>query len=74
MHNTRNHTTRVTMDDVARVAGVSRATVSRVMTRNSSVSKETIARVNDAISSLGYVPNAAAQTLAGRKNEIPTVG
>lgn len=74
MQNTRNHTTRVTMDDVARVAGVSRATVSRVMTGNSSVSKETIARVNDAISSLGYVPNAAAQTLAGRKNEIPTVG
>ena len=62
------------MDDVARVAGVSRATVSRVMTGNSSVSKDTIARVTDAISSLGYVPNTAAQTLAGRKNEVPTVG
>lgn len=70
----RNHSVRVTMDDVARAAGVSRATVSRVMTGNSSVSKETIARVNSAISELGYVPNAAAQSLAGRRNEVPTVG
>ncbi|TVS26416.1 LacI family transcriptional regulator [Corynebacterium sanguinis] len=65
---------RVTMDDVARVAGVSRATVSRVMTGNSSVSAETIEVVNRAIEELGYVPNPAARSLAGRRNESPTVG
>ena len=74
MNTPRSRTARVTMDEVARVAGVSRATVSRVMTGNSSVSKETIDRVNEAISELGYVPNAAAQSLAGRRNEVPVVG
>lgn len=72
--NSPRHTVRVTMDDVARAAGVSRATVSRVMTGNSSVSQETIARVNEVIAALGYVPNAAAQSLAGRKSDVPTVG
>ncbi|WP_394281964.1 LacI family DNA-binding transcriptional regulator [Corynebacterium sp.] len=65
---------RVTMDDVARVAGVSRATVSRVMTGNSSVSEETIAKVNRAIEDLGYIPNPAARSLAGYRTRVPTVG
>ena len=53
------------MADVARVAGVSTMTVSRVVNGHASVSDATRARVEDAIEQLGYRPNAAARMLAG---------
>lgn len=54
---------RVTIVDVARKAGVSLGTVSRVINENASVGAELRKRVTDAARSLGYVPNPAAQNM-----------
>ncbi|CCJ96492.1 LacI-family transcriptional regulator [Cronobacter malonaticus 681] len=50
----------VTLEDVAAHAGVSRATVSRVVNGDSKVKSHTRARVEAAIQALGYSPNPAA--------------
>lgn len=54
------------MADVAARAGVSRATVSRVLSGSDLVQDRTREEVLAVVRSLGYVPNAAAQGLAGR--------
>ncbi|WP_336921701.1 LacI family DNA-binding transcriptional regulator [Aquipuribacter sp. SD81] len=51
------------MHDVARLAGVSHQTVSRVLNDHPHVREETRRRVEEAIATLGYRPNAAARTL-----------
>ncbi len=51
--------------DVARVAGVSQQTVSRVINGKARVSEATRAKVLQVIAELGYRPNRLAQTLAG---------
>jgi len=55
----------VTLDDVARHAGVHASTVSRTLSRPDLVNPKTLARVTAAIEQLGYVPNRAARQLAG---------
>ncbi|MEW2545590.1 LacI family DNA-binding transcriptional regulator [Streptomyces sp. NPDC047002] len=55
---------RVTMADVAREAGVSKTTVSRVINTRSEVDKATAARVRAVIGRLGYVPSSGAVGLA----------
>ncbi len=52
-----------TIHDVAKLAGVSPMTVSRVINNSGYIHKETRARVEQAISELGYVPNALARSL-----------
>ncbi|RFA19123.1 LacI family DNA-binding transcriptional regulator [Subtercola boreus] len=52
---------------VAALAGVSRATVSRVVNQSPKVTPRVIEVVNDAIATLNYVPNRAARTLASRR-------
>lgn len=59
--------TPATIADVARLAGVSIATVSRVLNSNTPVIPETAQRVQEAIRELNYVPRAAARGLASRK-------
>jgi LacI family transcriptional regulator len=55
--------------DIARLAGVSQSTVSRVMNHDPRISEATQTRVEQAMSRLGYRPNAAARTLiTGRSN------
>ena len=54
---------KVTIKEVARAAGVSPATVSRVFNDTAPVDDETRARVLSAAESLRYVPNAAARSL-----------
>lgn len=57
-----------TMKDVARVAGVSTATVSRVISGGESVSGKTRTEVLKAVSSLRYCPNAHAAELGRAKS------
>ncbi len=56
-----------TLDDVARVAGVSRATVSRVVNGKRRVAPELQEAVRAAIATVGYVPNLAARSLVTRR-------
>jgi len=55
-----------TISDVARLAGVSTMTVSRVVNSSGYSSRETRARVEAAIAELGYVPNALARQLRSK--------
>ncbi len=58
---------RPTIRDVSRLAGVSRMTVSRVISDSGLVLPVTRERVNKAIADLGYVPDRAAGSLASRR-------
>ncbi|WP_367137587.1 LacI family DNA-binding transcriptional regulator [Saccharothrix sp. HUAS TT1] len=57
----------VTLEEVARVAGVSRATVSRVVNGVATVDRELRQVVEKAISTTGYAPNRAARSLVTRR-------
>lgn len=60
----------VTIDLIAKSAGVSRATVSRVMNGSAKVSPERVKAVNKAISKYNFTPNATARRLAGGKSGL----
>lgn len=60
----------VTLYDVAQRAGVSIATVSRVLHGHDRVREPTRARVRAAIEELGYVPDGAAQSLARSRKDV----
>lgn len=57
-----------TINDVARIAGVSKKTVSRVINRSPLLSGDTRRKVEDVIAELGYIPNPQARALALRRN------
>lgn len=61
---------KVTINDVAKYAGVSIKTVSRVTNNEPSVKQATIDKVNEAIKALNYQPNLAARNLAGTKSYV----
>ena len=63
----RGATSSITIEDVAKAAGVSRATASRVVNDSPRVSPEARAAVRHAIQQLGYVPNRAARSLMTRR-------
>lgn len=64
----------VTIGDVAAAAGVSRATVSRVMNGRSTVAADIAERVREAAESLSYRPSTAARNLAlGRTRTVALV-
>lgn len=60
---------RPTLEAVADLAGVSRATVSRVVNGGAGVRASLRERVQRAVDELGYVPNQAARTLVTRRND-----
>jgi LacI family transcriptional regulator len=67
-----------TLDDVARLAGVSTATVSRCLNLPDQVRLETRRRIEAAVAELGYTPNLGARALASRRTNtigavIPTM-
>jgi LacI family transcriptional regulator len=61
---------KVTIDDVAELAGVSIKTVSRVVNREPNVREATRAKVDAAIAELNYQPNKAARNLASHHSHI----
>lgn len=68
----------VTIRDVAKKAGVSTATVSRVINKKGKITKETQLIVEEAIEELAYRPNALARSLSNRKSYavafiVPTI-
>ena len=58
-----------TLDEVASLAGVSRATASRAINGGSRVSPEALAAVQEAVRTLGYTPNRAARSLVTRRTD-----
>ena len=62
----------IRIEDVARAAGVSTATVSRALSRPERVRDATRAKVQQAVQKLGYVPDAAGRALASGRTR--TVG
>jgi len=61
---------RATLSDVAREAGVSPVTVSRVIRRPEMVSEALRQRVDDAVAKLNYIPNHLASALASTRTHI----
>src|SRR3954468_393157 len=59
-----------TINDVARLAAVSKKTVSRVINNSPLLNDETRGRVEKVIKQLGYVPNPQARALALRRNSL----
>ena len=53
-----------TISQVAKVSGVSRATVSRAFSRPEMLTEETVRRVKEVADKLGYVPNQVARALS----------
>lgn len=60
---------RPTLEAVAALAGVSRATVSRVVNGSTTVAKPIREAVNRAVAELGYVPNLAARSLVTQRTD-----
>lgn len=56
--------------DVAKLAGVSHQTVSRVINNADYIKEDTRSKVQSAMQELGYVPNAAARALVTAKSKI----
>lgn len=62
-----------TINDVARIAAVSKKTVSRVINNSPSLSDKTRLHVQNVIREIGFVPNPQARALALRRNFIIAV-
>lgn len=62
-----------TIKDVAKLSGISRSTVSRVINNHPYVNEEKRIRVKAAMKELGYVPNSSAQRLRGSKTKTIAV-
>ena len=60
----------ITLTDVARLAQVSPITASRAVNAPDTVAPETLARVREAISRTGYVPNRVAGGLASARSRL----
>lgn len=57
---------RISIKDIARIAGVSYSTVSRALHDSSLISEEVRVRIKNLASTMGYTPNAVAQSLQSR--------
>jgi LacI family transcriptional regulator len=69
-HSSRKSTNNITIFDVASEAGVSYATVSRVINNDPHVKAETRQRIVETMERLGYVVNRQARSLAGGRSQM----
>ncbi len=60
----------VTLEEIARLSGTSRSTVSRVINQDPHVSPDTYAKVMEVVRRMNYQPNAAARSLAAGHSRI----
>ncbi|MFT8707772.1 MAG: LacI family DNA-binding transcriptional regulator, partial [Sporolactobacillus sp.] len=58
------------LNDVAKVAGVSPTTVSRVINNHGYLSEETKQKVFQAMKTLNYHPNSLARSLHGKQTQL----
>ena len=63
----RNQPNKPTSADIARISGVSRSTVSRVINSYANVPEDTRKRVSSVIEQYGYVPSVSGKTLRGKR-------
>src|SRR4030042_773890 len=56
--------------EIAKLAGVSRSTISKVVNNYAYISDETKRKVLEVVNKYGYVPHASARNLAGKSNKI----
>lgn len=61
---------KLTISDIAKMAGVSPGTVSKVMNKTGSLSVKTIEKVNKVIEETGYQPSFSAKSLATKKSNL----
>jgi LacI family transcriptional regulator len=61
---------RLTLEEIGKIAGVSRATVSRVINNHPNIRPEVRDRVKKVIAETGYQPNLAARSLASNESKI----
>src|SRR5512137_1873524 len=61
---------KLTLEQVAKLSGVSRSTVSRVINEQPNVKPEVRARVRQVVHETGYHPDPAARSLAGHRSGI----
>jgi DNA-binding LacI/PurR family transcriptional regulator len=78
LHNIPVSSKHVSIQDIAQAAGVSHSTVSRALRDSTLISAEVRENIHAIASKMGYVPNALAQSLQGRKTNtigiiVPTI-
>ncbi|GAE92022.1 transcriptional regulator [Gracilibacillus boraciitolerans JCM 21714] len=61
---------KLTIRDVAKMAGVSPGTVSKVINKTGSISPKTIKKVMDVVEQTGYQPSFSAKALATKKSNL----
>ena len=61
---------KLTLEEIGKLAGVSRSHVSRVINNQSDVSEDVRKRVQEIIQQTGYIPNPAARSLAANRSGI----
>ncbi len=59
-----------TINDVAKLAGVSKTTVSKILSGKTNIRPSTLEKVNNAIMELNYVPNCFAQSMRTNKTKV----
>src|SRR4030042_373738 len=61
---------KLTLDDIAKLAGISRATASRAINNRPDVSPAVRQRVQQILQETGFQPNAAAHSLASQRSDM----